>query len=67
MAMEHTHLDSTMLGGASYDDEARTLVITFRSGRSYDFRNVPKDVYEGLRDASSPGQYYHQNIKGAYG
>jgi len=41
--------------------------VTFTSGQSYSFSGVPVEIYEGLANASFPGRYYHQNIKGIYG
>lgn len=60
-------LASTALSSASYDDETQDLEITFVSGASYTFPNVPLGVFEGLRDARSPGAYYNQRIKGIFG
>jgi len=42
------------------------LRIIFTSGITYDFYNVPKDIYEGLIDAHSIGEYFHQNIKNRF-
>lgn len=43
-----------------------TLTLTFKSGHTYTYQDVPRSVYQGLLAAQSPGSYYHQNIKGAY-
>jgi hypothetical protein len=48
------------------EDPAGILDITFTSGRTFSFENVPRKVFEGLRDADSPGSFFHANIKGAY-
>ena len=42
------------------------LRVIFTSGITYDFYNVPKDIYEGLLDSRSVGKYFHQNIKNRY-
>jgi len=61
---------STALAHAEYDrdDDADTgsLDITFSSGSSYTYDNVPERVFTELREASSPGSYFHRNIKNAY-
>lgn len=61
---------STALSRASFtirdDDPDGTLDITFASGRTFTYENVPVSVWEGLRDAQSPGSYFHANIKDAY-
>lgn len=57
---------SSAISDASYDDETQELNVTFNSGQTYTFRGVPAEIYDGLISASSPGRYYHQNIKGQY-
>lgn len=49
-----------------YDDRAQTLDITFRSGRTYTYRNVPPDVAEQLASSDSPGKFWRANIKDAF-
>ena len=62
--------DSTALRSAAFtpspDGDTGTLDITFTSGRTFSYENVPQRVFEALRAAPSPGSYFHQNIKGAY-
>ena len=61
---------STALSRGSFliadGDDTGSLDITFASGRSFTYENVPMSVWEGLRDAPSPGSYFHANIKDAY-
>jgi hypothetical protein len=57
---------STALTRGAYDTETEELEITFGSGRTYTFENVPEAIWNGLRDASSPGTYFTQQIKGRY-
>lgn len=40
--------------------------ITFEQGHTYDFCEVPSDVYEALMAASSKGTYYNKYIKDRY-
>lgn len=58
---------STSLSGADYDAEKQRLDITFKSGASYTYENVPPEIAEGLERAQSPGQFYHNSIKNVYG
>jgi len=39
------------------------LDITFQSGMTYRYNNVPEETYIGLINANSPGRYFHGNIK----
>ena len=66
MPRVHVQLSSTALRSCAYDGETQALDVTFASGRVFTYEGVPQDVFEGLRDAPSPGSYYHANIKDAY-
>jgi KTSC domain len=57
---------STALSSGDYDTDTNTLDLTFTSGRSYTYENVPEHVWEGLVSARSAGQYFYQNIKDRY-
>ena len=46
-----------------YDDDSGELDITFTSGKTYRYLNVPPEVYDGLLDAGSKGEFFNQNIK----
>jgi len=59
-------LQSTALREASYDDATQTLNIAFTDGRTYTYEGVPDTVFNELRNARSPGSYWHANIKDAY-
>ncbi len=67
MATLRVPLRSSFLVSAEWDDETRTLEVTTTKGRTYSHPNVPQGVFEGLRDASSPGRYWHSRIKDSYG
>lgn len=43
-----------------------TLSITFKSGRTYKYAEVPEEVYRGLLEASSAGRYFNSVIKDTY-
>jgi len=49
-----------------YNSEASELWIEFNSGGEYVYFNVPSDVAEGMREASSKGQYHAAYVKGVY-
>jgi hypothetical protein len=57
---------SSMIAGVEYDDETRELDILFSSGKTYRYFDVPADVYAMLLDAESKGQFFNEEIKGAY-
>ena len=57
---------STSIASADYDENTEELVIIFHNGREYSYSGVPKDVYEGLVKASSPGAYYNAVIRNQF-
>lgn len=52
-------------GQFSYDPEEETLTVDFPTG-SYDYHNVPPDVYNQLMTAPSRGQFFNQYIRDEY-
>lgn len=64
--MDWTSLASSNIGAMRYDEDSRLLQIRFLSGRTYDFKDVPADVADGLRQANSAGKYFNSSIKGIY-
>lgn len=42
------------------------LKIVFTSGFTYDYYNVPKEVYEDFLKSDSIGKYFHKFIKNDY-
>lgn len=59
-------LSSSNLSAYDYDEETRTLRITFKSGRTYTYADVPQSIADGLGTASSPGGYFNATIKNQY-
>lgn len=37
-----------------------------KNGKNYIYRNLPMEVWQGFKDADSPGRFYNQNIKGRF-
>lgn len=62
----HSFGNSSSIAVATWDMDSQTLSVTFRSGRSYEYQNVPENVWEGFTSAGSAGQYFHQQIKDTY-
>ena len=59
-------VNSSNLNSVGYDEQNNILRISFRSGKMYDYYNVPKQVYVGLMNADSVGRYHAANIVGRY-
>lgn len=59
-------LGSSYIKDHSYDPKARELSITFHSGKSFTYSDVPSHIATGLRDAPSKGQFFHGKIRGNF-
>ena len=65
--MERQSVNSSNIASIGYDANSQTLEVEFKSGRIYQYYNVPLSEYNGLMNASSHGQYLNQYIiKGGY-
>lgn len=59
-------VSSSNLAAVGYDPETQTLAVEFRSGGTYEYYDVPQQVFDGLLSAASHGQYFQSNIRGSY-
>jgi hypothetical protein len=64
--MDWIPVASSNLSRIRYDEGSNTLEIEFQGGRVYQYFDVPLQVFEGLRNADSHGQYFNTYIKGHY-
>lgn len=60
-------ISSSMLTRARYDEPEKKMVIQFKDGSMYEYADVDEDEFQSMVNASSPGSYFHENIKGNYG
>jgi KTSC domain len=58
--------ESSTIVRIGYDDEAQTMTVEFKTSGTYNYFAVPPQVFEGMRNASSKGQYLTQEVKGRY-
>jgi hypothetical protein len=56
-------VQSSMITSVRYDHDARELDITFTSGKTYRYLNVPLETYVDFLDAESKGEFFNDNIK----
>jgi hypothetical protein len=59
-------MPSSVISKYEYDAEKRILRVTFLSGKVYDYKNVPKQIYVNMRGYTSKGRYLNSFIKGLY-
>ena len=59
-------MPSTVISAMNYDAETATLKIIFVTGKVYDYKNVPEEVYLALKTSTSKGTYFNQHIRDNY-
>ena len=59
-------MPSSVIHHFIYDQANSRLRVFFISGLAYDYMNVPKDLYDKLRNALSKGKFLNKHIKGKY-
>ncbi len=59
-------LTSSNISSADYNDETGEMSVSFRSGKTYTYRNVPKETYRALISSPSPGSFFHRNIRNSF-
>lgn len=62
--MEMIPVDSSNLESIGYEDE--TLQIQFLNGTTYQYFDVPAQVFDELKAADSVGKYLAAHVKGTY-
>ncbi|QPB22389.1 KTSC domain-containing protein [Rhizobium sp. 007] len=56
-------LNSKLIESFVYDEEDQLLRLHLTSGQIRVYRDVPKDIVEGLARSLSPGSFYIENIR----
>jgi hypothetical protein len=56
-------MPSTVIRSFEYDEAARTLSITFQSGRRYTYLDVPAEIYQEMRAAFAKGVFFNTRIR----
>ena len=59
---EYITVESSMIKNIWYKHSLKLLCIEYNSGGNYNYENVPKHVFEGLRSAESKGSFMHHHI-----
>ena len=59
-------MPSAVIRSFQYDDETRVLLITFQSGRRYQYLDVPPETVKGLRSAFAKGEFFNAHIRGRF-
>jgi KTSC domain-containing protein len=59
-------VDSSAMFRLHYEEAARELDVTFTSGKTYTYFEVPKDVYQDFLTAASKGEFVNAHVKDRY-
>lgn len=59
-------MPSSVVRNMRYNAATRTLRIWYVSGRAYDYKAVPEEVFEAMKAAGSKGRFLNEFIKGNY-
>jgi hypothetical protein len=62
----HRFPQSSIIDRIIYDDEARTLCISFRDTGNYIYEGVPAALFETFCRAASAGSFFNERIKDRY-
>jgi hypothetical protein len=57
---------STSIAAAGYDGGRKVLRLRYVGGHIYDYRKVPRDVFDAFLSASSKGRFVNWHIKPRY-
>ena len=49
-----------------YDENEESLYVTFHSGSTYEYINVPKNVFISFLSATSKGKYFYAWVRNRF-
>jgi hypothetical protein len=59
-------MPSAVIDAYDYDADTETLTVRYRSGKVYNYLQVPEKVYKEMRDTVAKGIFLNKNIKRKY-
>ena len=63
MKFSKIYVESSIIEALGYNDVRRVLRVWLKSGRAYDYHDVPELQYRSFLDAESKGKFYNHVIK----
>jgi hypothetical protein len=64
--MERMPVQSSLVQSVGYDPTSAVLEVELHNGKIYQYRDVPRSVFDGLMASSSKGDYFNANIRTKY-
>lgn len=62
--MEMKQVNSTSIAQIGY--KRRTMNVLFKNGKSYEFKKVPRLVFDTFRKSNSLGAFFNSKIRNNY-
>ena len=59
-------MPSSVIADIEYEPERERLIVSFMTGRVYEYRDVPADVAASFQSASSKGAFFNTEIRDRY-
>lgn len=60
--VQHILVDSSMVDTVSYYNDSRKLLVNFKSGRLYVYKDVDEATFEDVRLSNSTGRALHNKV-----
>lgn len=64
--MQHQNIKSSTIDAFEYDPAAKRLDVTFKSGGTYSYNDVPPETYLDFCQAESHGKHFAAHVRGKY-
>jgi len=59
-------MPSTVVASFHYNEKQQILTVVFLSGMVYEYRRVPPQIYQSMKESTSKGIYLNTHIKGKF-
>ena len=63
---EMVKVESSNINAVGYDMSFGSLIVEYKSGSKYQYKNVPYELYENLLKAESKGRFVNENVKSKF-
>ena len=64
--MDRETVESSNIESIGYDAGSGILEVEFKGGSVYQYRGIPQEMYDELREADSVGSFIHRRIKNVF-
>lgn len=64
MTIKMTNVQSTSINAIGY--KRRTMNVEFSNGKTYEFKKVPRALFDQFAKAASKGQFFINEMKGQF-